>query len=137
MICVPKNGQYYSADEWVLPESLTLRLPERPTMPCDRGGCALFGDPLVFCGACIGNGSVPIPEGTRVRIECPCPDCNGTRASKPKGVAVVSEPCRTCRCEGSVPASYATLAEVRGFYDENDQWFQVVLSDIEPAGEEP
>lgn len=53
MVCVPKNGQYYSADEWVLPESVTLRLPERPTMPCP--------DTLHVH-------AVPIPEGTRVEV---------------------------------------------------------------------
>jgi len=46
-------------------EPLTLRLPERPTMPCPQVGMEV---PDEKCSECDGTGWIPIPEGTRVGV---------------------------------------------------------------------
>lgn len=110
---------------------VTLRLPERPTMPCP--GCEASGS-WWLCDLECQEGTWPIPEGTRVRIEYPCPRCNGT-GGEPNPLDhrdALDDACRTCDGTGSVPVAFATLTKVKpveGYWPDDDYWL-VVLSDI-------
>jgi hypothetical protein len=97
---------------------VTMRLPERPTMPYDDPSPLRYHDfrPI----------DVPIPEGTRVEV--------GWWA----GLYLGQEDWRN----EWRPVTYATLAEVRHVLQAGIPWtegrndYEVALSHIEPAGED-
>ena len=118
-------------------ESVTLRLPERPTMPCPCGGEAHPAHALH------STSSVPIPEGTRVRIEYPCDVCDGSGRGSLDGRPQDWLMCGECNGKGWHPVAFATLAEV---HDESCLMphspdccgycpgeFVITLSDIKPV----
>jgi len=135
--------------------SLTLRLPERPTMPCPicegsrsvgEPGYTYYGIPepgsYEPCPDCmddhgIPDGRIPIPEGTRVDVGYPC-DCSEHQP----GLHINTAKCPHNRTGGMVPVAFATLTEVRHVLQAGIPWtegrndYEVTLSDIEPAGED-
>lgn len=116
---VVDRGQ--ASRSWRLRSSpVTLRFHERPTMPCeescDRGDrCPV---------------SAPIPEGTEVVVEYPCPGCTDCRWSLWPW-EYENPPCN----DEFLPVATAILTSVSGpyFYDPADEeFYEITLSNIKP-----
>ena len=110
---------------------VTLRLPERPTMPCP--GCEASGS-WWLCDLECQEGTWPIPEGARVRIEYPCNVCDGTGRGSLDGRPQDWLMCGECNGKGWHPVAFATLTEVHAALADGQpyRWY-VTLSDIKPV----
>ena len=131
---------------------VTLRLPERPTMPCPtcegslsvgEPGFTYYGIPepgsYEACPDCmddhgIPDGAVPIPERTRVRVEYPCDVCDGSGRGSLDGRPQDWLMCGECNGKGWHPVALATLTEVHAALADGQpyRWY-VTLSDIKPV----
>ena len=109
-----------------LVEPLTLRLPERPTM---RPECHVCEPDCALALA-----AVPIPEGTRVRVEYPCDVCDGSGRGSLDGRPQDWLMCGECNGKGWHPVALATLTEVHAALADGQpyRWY-VTLSDIKPV----
>ena len=105
---------------------VTMRLPERPTMPYDDPSPLRYHDfrPI----------DVPIPEGTRVRVEYPCDVCDGSGRGSLDGRPQDWLMCGECNGKGWHPVALATLTEVHAALADGQpyRWY-VTLSDIKPV----
>lgn len=106
---------------------VTMRLPERPTMPCSR-------EHLQHGKVWSEAGVTPIPEGARVRVEYPCNVCDGTGRGSLDGRPQDWLMCGECNGEGWHPVAFATLTEVHAALADGQpyRWY-VTLSDIKPV----
>ena len=112
-------------------EAVTMRLPERPTMPCAKVGREVRKPD---CPDCHGTGYVPIPEGARVRVEYPCDVCDGSGRGSLDGRPQDWLMCGECNGKGWHPVALATLTEVHAALADGQpyRWY-VTLSDIKPV----